>query len=83
MPGTDVACGGAPGARDGDYKYAADNAIDSVGKVCKFQSGAVDTAQILPVWVSWLPLQVANSHIRDVANSHMRALGVCAAMPGD
>jgi hypothetical protein len=46
----------APGAREGEAEAATDNAIDAVGRICKHHAGAVDATQVLPVWLSWLPL---------------------------
>lgn len=47
----------AQDARGEKYGIATDNAISSVGKICKQQksanAGAV--AKVLPVWLSWLP----------------------------
>jgi hypothetical protein len=33
-----------------------ENAIAAVGKICLYQSGAVDVSKVLPVWLSWLPV---------------------------
>ena len=44
-------------AKSDDNKFATDNAVDAIGRICKFRSSLVNTAEILPVWISWLPLQ--------------------------
>lgn len=47
----------AAGARDEDNKFATDNAIDAIGRICKYRAASVNTAEIVPVWISWLPLK--------------------------
>jgi len=47
----------AANARDGDNTWATDNAIDAIGRICKHRAAAVNTAEILPMWISWLPLK--------------------------
>lgn len=47
----------AAGARDEDNRFATDNAIDAIGRICKYRTASVNTAEILPVWMSWLPLK--------------------------
>ena len=47
----------AADAKSEENKYATDNAVDAVGRICKYRSGLVNTAEILPVWISWLPLR--------------------------
>ena len=46
----------ASGARDEENKFATDNAVDAIGRVCKFRSEAINTAEVLPTWLTWLPL---------------------------
>jgi len=46
----------AQGSREEENKEATDNAIDAIGRICKHHAATVDTAQVLPVWVAWLPL---------------------------
>jgi hypothetical protein len=37
--------------------YAPRNAISAIGKLCEFCDGTLDTAQLLPLWLSWLPIK--------------------------
>ena len=36
---------------------ATDNAISAVAKLCMHRSSVVNAPQILPIWLTWLPLQ--------------------------
>lgn len=47
----------SPGSREGDNKEATDNAIDAIGRMCRHQGAGMDLSQVLPAWVSWLPLR--------------------------
>ena len=31
--------------------------IDAIGRICKHRSAVVNTSEILPTWISWLPLR--------------------------
>jgi hypothetical protein len=46
-----------PNSRDEAYVMATDNAIGAVAKIIRYQSKVVDISQILPVWLSWLPVK--------------------------
>jgi hypothetical protein len=47
----------AADARKDDNTWATDNAIDAIGRICKHRAALVNTAEILPSWISWLPLR--------------------------
>ena len=47
----------AAGSREGENKEATDNAIDAIGRMCKYQGGGTDMSQVIPSWISWLPLR--------------------------
>lgn len=38
------------------YINSTENAIAAVGKICLYQANAVDVAQVIPMWLSWLPV---------------------------
>lgn len=37
--------------------HATENAISAMGKICQFQTSAIDLSVMLPIWVSYLPVQ--------------------------
>ena len=39
------------------FMHAKDNAVSALGKIIKFQSGAVDTASLIPNWLGLLPIK--------------------------
>jgi len=43
-------------ARSDDNVHATENAISAIGKVCRYQSNAIDVTQVLPHWLSLLPV---------------------------
>jgi hypothetical protein len=45
-----------PDAQSEDKWAGTDNCVSAVGKMCRYRADVVDTAQLLPVWLSWLPL---------------------------
>jgi len=45
-----------PQAREGDNISATENAISAVGKICRYQSGAIDLAIVLEGWIGFLPV---------------------------
>jgi len=48
----------AQGSREGDNAAATDNAVDAVGRMCRYQAqSGIDAASVLPTWVTWLPLR--------------------------
>jgi hypothetical protein len=49
-----------PDGRTDDWISATENAIAAIGKICVFQSGAVDVSKLLPMWFSWLPVTADN-----------------------
>ena len=46
-----------PGSREEENAYATENGISSLGKICKHLPQFVNTTELLPLWVSWLPVQ--------------------------
>jgi len=46
-----------PGSREEENAYATENGISSMGKICKHLPQFVNTAELLPLWLSWLPVQ--------------------------
>lgn len=46
-----------PEARMDENEDATDNVVSALGKVCLHLSHATDLQQVLPVWVSYLPLK--------------------------
>jgi hypothetical protein len=45
-----------PDARGEDNAHAAENGISAIGKILRHTPEAVDTARVLPSWVSFLPV---------------------------
>jgi hypothetical protein len=47
----------ADSADDDDFDAARDNAVDAVGRICRYHSssGQVDTVAVLGEWAAWLP----------------------------
>jgi hypothetical protein len=72
----------AADAREGDNKWATDNAMDAIGRICKHRAAVVNTAEILPMWLRYLPLKddddcarVSHSYLADLIEvSSMSAL---------
>ena len=52
-----VALISAEGSRDEEHEDATENAIAAVGKILLFHKASVDVGQLLPLWLSWLPLK--------------------------
>ncbi|KAJ7541709.1 hypothetical protein O6H91_10G072300 [Diphasiastrum complanatum] len=46
-----------PSSRDADNVMATDNAVSALGKICQFQRECIDVAQVLPAWLSFLPVK--------------------------
>ncbi|KAJ9695633.1 hypothetical protein PVL29_010892 [Vitis rotundifolia] len=44
-------------ARDSDNVMAYDNAVSALGKICQFHRDSIDAVQIVPAWLSCLPLK--------------------------
>ena len=64
----------APDARTPDYEVATENAVSALGKFCEFQSSAVDTHQLMPFWLSQLPLKADKSEAKAVHDQLCRFL---------
>ena len=49
--------GDADSGDDDDFDAARDNAVDAVGRVCRYHGdcGSVDAASVLGEWAAWLP----------------------------
>jgi len=43
-------------ARSEDNIHATENAISAVGRICRYQTTAIDISLILPMWLSYLPV---------------------------
>ncbi|KAL1823075.1 hypothetical protein ACET3Z_009853 [Daucus carota] len=48
---------GHPNKLDSDNIMAYDNAVSALGKICRFQRDKLNAAQIVPSWLSCLPLR--------------------------
>ncbi|ETL86272.1 hypothetical protein L917_14290 [Phytophthora nicotianae] len=46
-----------PNAQSSEQRNATDNAVAALGKLCEYQSGAVDAATLFPQWLELLPLR--------------------------
>lgn len=46
----------APDARNMENLSATENAISAVAKICKFNPSSVRCEEVLPHWLSWLPV---------------------------
>ncbi|XP_006650446.2 importin-5-like [Oryza brachyantha] len=46
-----------PNALDLDNAMAYDNAVSALGKICQFHRDGIDASQVVPAWLSCLPLK--------------------------
>ncbi|KAK8938099.1 hypothetical protein KSP40_PGU009686 [Platanthera guangdongensis] len=46
-----------PNAQHMDNIMAYDNAVSALGKICQYQRNSIDAAQVVPSWLSCLPLK--------------------------
>ncbi|KAG2546633.1 hypothetical protein PVAP13_9KG037200 [Panicum virgatum] len=46
-----------PNALDLDNAMAYDNAVSALGKICQFHRDSIDASQVIPAWLSCLPLK--------------------------
>ncbi|GLJ05429.1 hypothetical protein SUGI_0018100 [Cryptomeria japonica] len=46
-----------PNARDGENIMATDNAVSALGKICQFHRDSIDAVQVIPAWLSCLPIK--------------------------
>ncbi|EOY10577.1 ARM repeat superfamily protein isoform 2 [Theobroma cacao] len=46
-----------PNALHADNVMAYDNAVSALGKICQFHRDSIDAAQIVPAWLSCLPIK--------------------------
>ncbi|KAM0885113.1 hypothetical protein ACQ4PT_030536 [Festuca glaucescens] len=46
-----------PEARHPDNIMAYDNAVSALGKICQFHRDGIDAAQVIPAWLSCLPIK--------------------------
>ncbi|KAH9326987.1 hypothetical protein KI387_007165 [Taxus chinensis] len=44
-------------ARDADNVMATDNAVSALGKICQFHRDSIDAVQVIPAWLSCLPIK--------------------------
>jgi len=67
----------APDSRSENYITPTENAIAAVGKICQFHSTAIDTAAVLPTWLSWLPV------LEDKVESKVTYAQLCTFVEGN
>lgn len=48
---------GQPNAHDTSNIMATDNAVSALGKICQFHQDSIDTSQVIPAWLSFLPIK--------------------------
>ncbi|KAK3026369.1 hypothetical protein RJ639_040458 [Escallonia herrerae] len=48
---------GHPNKLQPDNVMAYDNAVSALGKICQFHRDSIDSAQVVPVWLSCLPIK--------------------------
>lgn len=46
-----------PNAQHSDNVMAYDNAVSALGKICQFHRNSIDAAQVVPSWLSCLPIK--------------------------
>ncbi|KAF0913161.1 hypothetical protein E2562_020287 [Oryza meyeriana var. granulata] len=46
-----------PNALDLDNAMAYDNAVSALGKICQFHRDGIDASQVIPAWLSCLPIK--------------------------
>ncbi|KAF8681903.1 hypothetical protein HU200_045352 [Digitaria exilis] len=46
-----------PNALDLDNAMAYDNAVSALGKICRFHRDSIDASQVIPAWLSCLPIK--------------------------
>ncbi|KAK7826615.1 importin-5 [Quercus suber] len=46
-----------PNALHSDNVMAYDNAVSALGKICQFHRDSIDAAQVVPAWLSFLPIK--------------------------
>eukprot|EP00252_Welwitschia_mirabilis_P001402 TRINITY_DN11268_c0_g1_i1.p1 TRINITY_DN11268_c0_g1~~TRINITY_DN11268_c0_g1_i1.p1 ORF type:complete len:1174 (+),score=249.39 TRINITY_DN11268_c0_g1_i1:398-3523(+) len=46
-----------PNSREADNVMATDNAVSALGKICQFHRDCIDAAQVVPAWLSCLPIK--------------------------
>ncbi|RLN15504.1 HEAT repeat, putative [Panicum miliaceum] len=46
-----------PNALDLDNAMAYDNAVSALGKICQFHRDSIDASQVIPAWLSCLPIK--------------------------
>ncbi|KAI3993923.1 hypothetical protein MKX01_002936 [Papaver californicum] len=46
-----------PNALSTDNVMAYDNAVSAVGKICRYHRDSIDSAQVVPAWLSCLPIK--------------------------
>jgi len=45
-----------PQSRTVENKSPTENAISAVTKICKYHGNSVNLTEVLPLWLSWLPV---------------------------
>ncbi|KAL8170916.1 hypothetical protein V2J09_022720 [Rumex salicifolius] len=46
-----------PNARQSENVMAYDNAVSALGKICQFHRDSIDATQVIPAWLSCLPIK--------------------------
>ncbi|XP_075489372.1 uncharacterized protein LOC142528228 [Primulina tabacum] len=46
-----------PSALQPEFIMAYDNAVSALGKICQFHRDSIDSTQVLPAWLSYLPIK--------------------------
>jgi hypothetical protein len=63
----------SPDARSEKYINATENAISAVGRICEAHPNSVNLSQVLPVWLSYLPVtedKIWSAHHRSRVSTH-------------
>ena len=55
-------------ARSIENLSATENCISAIGKICRYRGDSVNTDEILPHWLSWLPIWDDEDEVLHVYN---------------
>ncbi|XP_055819062.1 uncharacterized protein LOC129887856 isoform X2 [Solanum dulcamara] len=53
-------------AREPENELAYDNAVSTLGKICKFHRELIDSDQVIPIWLNCLPIKGDLDEAKDV-----------------
>lgn len=56
----------APDSRSEENECATENAISAVAKILRYNSSMINLNEMLPIWLSWLPIWVDEEEIPHV-----------------